>query len=151
MDYWKECISEAFDDAGIMATDEQIANVAGWAESAHQNYGMAMGHDCILYMTDTEYSKARFKRLDVIAVECNFASDILSKNIINGSVPASLGHRIRRTHMNLDTVKGMLAANDLSHCREVWLLHLSAQNSDEERFRREIQALTGVPVYIAGV
>jgi len=44
MDYWKECISEAFEDAGIAATDEQIENVAGWAESAHDHYGQAFGH-----------------------------------------------------------------------------------------------------------
>ncbi|MDP1772758.1 MAG: hypothetical protein Q8L15_10780 [Methylobacter sp.] len=47
MDYWKECISEAFDDAGITATDEQIGIVASWAQGARENYGMAHGHDCI--------------------------------------------------------------------------------------------------------
>ena len=47
MDYWKECISEAFEDAGITATDQQIEIVAEWVEGAHENYGMAMGHDCI--------------------------------------------------------------------------------------------------------
>ena len=45
MDYWKECISEAFDDAGITASDEQIDTVASWAEEAHEDYGMAMGLD----------------------------------------------------------------------------------------------------------
>lgn len=45
MDYWKETISEAFEDAGITATDEQIDTVASWAESAHDNYSMAHGHD----------------------------------------------------------------------------------------------------------
>ena len=45
MDYWEECVSEAFDDAGITATDAQINTVAGWVESAHTNYGMAYGHD----------------------------------------------------------------------------------------------------------
>lgn len=47
MDYWKECISEALDDAGIKATDEQIENIAGWVEGAHENYGMAHGYDAI--------------------------------------------------------------------------------------------------------
>ena len=46
-DYWRECIAEAFEDAKITATDEQIANVAGWAESASDNYGAAIGYDCI--------------------------------------------------------------------------------------------------------
>lgn len=47
MNYWKECVSEAFDDAGIAATEDQINTVASWVEGAHENYGMAHGHDCI--------------------------------------------------------------------------------------------------------
>jgi len=43
MDYWKECIAEAFCDAGIIATEEQIENVTGWVEGAHENYGLATG------------------------------------------------------------------------------------------------------------
>jgi len=44
-DYWTDCISEAFDDAGLSATSEQIDIVASWAEGAHEHFGMAMGHD----------------------------------------------------------------------------------------------------------
>lgn len=46
-DYWEECISEAFDDAKITATDTQRDLVASWVEGAFDNYGMAHGHDCI--------------------------------------------------------------------------------------------------------
>ncbi len=41
--YWKDLISEAFEDAKIVATDEQINNVAGWAESGLDNYSQACG------------------------------------------------------------------------------------------------------------
>ena len=47
MDYWNECIEEAFEDAGITATKDQVDTVASWVEGAHDNYGMAYGHDCI--------------------------------------------------------------------------------------------------------
>jgi hypothetical protein len=47
MNYWEECISIAFDEAGIIATKEQIDEVVGMVEGAHENYGMAHGHDCI--------------------------------------------------------------------------------------------------------
>lgn len=47
MNYWEECISEAFEDAGITATAEQKEAVSIWVEGAHDNYGMAHGHDCI--------------------------------------------------------------------------------------------------------
>jgi hypothetical protein len=45
MDYWEECIREAFDDAKIEATDKQIEIVAGWVESSHEYYGAATGLD----------------------------------------------------------------------------------------------------------
>jgi len=47
MNYWKECITEAFEDAGIDATEDQINTVTSWVEGAHENYGMATGRDCI--------------------------------------------------------------------------------------------------------
>jgi len=47
MDYWTECIEIAFEESGIAATKEQIENVAGCVEGAHENYGMAHGHDAI--------------------------------------------------------------------------------------------------------
>jgi hypothetical protein len=47
MDYWTECISEALEDAGIVATEEQIETIVSWVEGAHENYGMAHGYDAI--------------------------------------------------------------------------------------------------------
>ncbi len=105
--------------------------------------------EAFLYLTDSAYSSARFANLHVIAVECNFSSDILSDNIQSGALPQVVGRRVRRNHMELGTVIGMLKANDLSQCREIHLLHLSDGNSDEEKMVREIQEVTGVPVYAA--
>ena len=45
--YWSECISEALEEAGIVATVEQKNAVAEFVEGAHENYGMAHGHDAI--------------------------------------------------------------------------------------------------------
>lgn len=45
MDYWKETIESAFDEAGITATPGQIDLVAGAVEVSHENCGMAHGHD----------------------------------------------------------------------------------------------------------
>ena len=61
MDYWLECIKEAFEDAKIIATEEQIGNVAGWAESGHENYSMAHGHDCIPNPLETENTDLKRK------------------------------------------------------------------------------------------
>jgi phosphoribosyl 1,2-cyclic phosphodiesterase len=105
--------------------------------------------ESFLYLTDSAYSPVRFKRLDVVAVECNFCGDILSDNIQQGSIPQVVGRRVRRSHMSLDTVVGFLKANDLSRCREIWLLHLSDGNSNEEIMRRRVQEETGIATFIA--
>jgi len=83
-------------------------------------------------------------------VECNYSMDILRENIANGSVPVELKNRLLMTHFSLENVKDFLRANDLSKVQEIWLLHLSEGNSNAARFKREIQQLTGKPVYIAG-
>ena len=104
----------------------------------------------LLYATDTYYIRYKFPGLTHIMVECNYAADILEANVKRGSVPEVLKKRLLTSHFSLENVKEFLKANDLSQVREIWLLHLSDGNSDAERFKREVQALTGRPVYIAG-
>ncbi|MCP7855473.1 hypothetical protein JKR18_02825, partial [Listeria monocytogenes] len=55
--------------------------------------------------------------------------------------------RVLQSHFSLENVKDFLKANDLSHLREIHLLHISEKNGDPERFKNEIQAMTGIPVY----
>ncbi len=105
--------------------------------------------DKLLFATDTYYIRYRFKGLTHLMLECNYAADILQRNVDSGLVPAAMEKRIWRSHFSLEHVKEFLRANDLSKVRQIWLLHLSNDNSDEERFRREIQGLTGKEVYIA--
>lgn len=105
--------------------------------------------DKLLYLTDTAYSKYRFRGLTHLMLECNYSLDILRENAANGTIPVDLKNRIIRTHFSLENVKDFLRANDLSKVQEIWLIHLSDGNSDAERFKREIQELTGKPVYIA--
>ena len=104
----------------------------------------------LLYATDTYYIRYRFPRLNYIMVECNYAMDILEDNVQRGLVPEVLRRRLLTSHFSLENVKEFLRANDLSKVREIWLLHLSDGNSDAERFKREIMAVCGKPVYIAG-
>ena len=103
----------------------------------------------ILYATDTYFIRYRFANLNVIAVECNYSLDILRTNVANGSVEPALKSRILKSHFSLENVKEFLMANDLSKVEAIFLLHLSDNNSNAERFKREIQELTGRMVFIA--
>ncbi len=104
----------------------------------------------LLYVTDTYYIKWIMPELEYIMLEINYSTDILNANVEKGIIPESHKNRVIKSHMSLETAKGFLRANDLSKVREIWLLHLSDANSDAERFKREIQELTGKEVYIAG-
>lgn len=106
--------------------------------------------DRLLFATDTYYLKYRFPGLTHIMVECNYAIDILWDNVEAGLVPPGLKDRILKSHFSLQHVKEFLQVNDLNQVREIWLIHLSDGNSDADRFKREIQSLTGKPIIVAG-
>ena len=103
----------------------------------------------VLYLTDSAYCKYRFERLTTILIECNHSRDIIDANIEAGIIPTEMRHRLIRTHMGLDVVKGILSANDLSQVQAIYLTHLSEHNSDADRFKRDVMQATGKPVYIA--
>ena len=103
----------------------------------------------LLYATDTYYIRYRFRGLTHIMIETNYSMDILKRNVEAGLVEPALKTRILKSHFSLENVKKFLQANDLSKVQEIWLLHLSDNNSDAESFKREIQELAGKPTYIA--
>ncbi len=101
----------------------------------------------LVYITDSAYVPVKFRRLNIIAVECNYALDILQAN---ESLNVEAKKRTINNHFSLAQVKRLLKANDLKPVREIHLLHLSDGNSDSERFKREVQQLSGKPTYVAG-
>lgn len=76
-------------------------------------------------------------------VECNYSEKIMDERVKSGALNKSLAQRIQQSHFALENVKDFLKANDLSKVTEIYLLHLSADNSDPALFKREIQKLTG--------
>lgn len=103
----------------------------------------------LLFITDSYYSKYKFKGLNYIMIECNYIKETLDENIENGYIPESMKPRLLQSHFSLENVKGFLKANDLSQCREIILLHLSDRNSDSERMIREIREVTGITPKVA--
>lgn len=103
----------------------------------------------LLFATDTYYIRYRFPGLTHIMVEANFSQEILNENIASGRVPTVMKKRLMKSHFSLENVKDFLKANDLSKLQEIWLLHLSDNNSDEQLFKKEIAEVTGKLVIIA--
>lgn len=103
----------------------------------------------LLYLTDTYYCKYKFVGITHLMIECNHSYEILNENVSRGVLPPAMKKRLIRSHFSLENVKEFLKANDLSKVQEIWLIHMSDGNSNAEQFKREIQELTGKPVYVA--
>ena len=121
------------------ATQHDAAKPLGfYIKSIHTN-------ETLVFATDTYYVKNTFKNLNYIMIECNYANDILDNN---KGISKSQKERLYKSHFELENVKEFLRNQDLSRVKEIYLMHLSNANSDEERFKNEIMALTGIPTIV---
>lgn len=96
----------------------------------------------ILYATDTYYLNYKFDNVDHILIECNYSEEILD------AIP-DYRARVLKSHMSLENLKEALKTWDLRNTKDITLIHLSSENSNPEKFKNEIQELTGVKTYIA--
>lgn len=105
----------------------------------------------ILFATDTYYIRPTFADLRTVIIECNYADDILAANVEKnaGGMTWQRAQRVRASHLSLDTCLAALKANDLSHVNNVVLIHLSADNGNPRRFKKEVEQATGKPTHIA--
>ena len=102
----------------------------------------------VLYVVDTAYIRYIPRGLTHIIIECNHGNQELRESVDNGTISADLAKRITRNHLSLERLLDFLKSVDLSATEEIHLVHLSDNNSNEIRFKREVQQLTGIPVYI---
>lgn len=98
----------------------------------------------IMYATDTNYISYKFNGVTHYMIECNYSKKLIYSN---ENLPREVVLRIISTHFEIDDVKEFFRNQDLSKTIAIYLLHLSDANSDQERFIREIQEVTGKPVY----
>lgn len=126
----------------VMAFNCQHTNSDG-AEC--QNLGYLIQHKDIgkiLFATDTYYLKYKFKDVDHILIECNY-----SEKYMEDLEPYQM--RTFKSHMSLETLKETLKTWDLTKTKDITLIHLSANNGNPKEFKEEIEALTGIPTYVA--
>ena len=116
------------------------------------NYGFCIEStytkEKLVYMTDTMYCPNIFRGVTHWLLECNYIKDIIDENVRTKDITPELRNRIIRSHMSLETVKDLLAANDLRWTQTIYMMHLSNNNSDASIIKKEIQILTGKEVII---
>jgi phosphoribosyl 1,2-cyclic phosphodiesterase len=109
-------------------------------------YGFLISHPemgRLLYITDTELVKWRFKNVNQILVEANYSKEIIQQENPNYE-------HVCRGHMELGTTLEFLKVNKGQDLRNVVLLHLSDNNSDAEMFAAKAKEVVGMAdVYVA--
>lgn len=90
----------------------------------------------LVYLSDTEYCKYKFPKVNHILVESNY-----DKRVFNENHPTK--EHIFKGHMELQTTKNFVKANKSMELRNVILCHLSADNADPEVMKKEIQVVAG--------
>ena len=103
----------------------------------------------IMFLTDSCMCEYVFPGLNQVMIECNYSDAKLVEAINAGRTLPSQRERLMTSHMELNTCKGFLCANDLTNVANIVLLHLSDNNSDEKNFVSEIDRQTGKVVYAA--
>lgn len=88
----------------------------------------------MLYVTDTEYVRYRFKGITHFLIEANYSEDLVDKE------EAKYRHVIE-SHMELQTTIGCIQANQSELTRRITLCHLSRDNADPEAFRTAVEAI----------
>lgn len=103
----------------------------------------------IMFATDTQFIMQRFKDIDVYMLECNFDLDSMRKAIKCGKLDPMILVRVAGTHMSLETLKAYLENADLSKTQQIVLVHLSENNSNQDKYVESIQEQTGITTVAA--
>ena len=96
----------------------------------------------LIYASDTEYIKYRFKELNHILVEANYSKELVDRDSVKYK------HQITG-HMEIGTTCEFIEANRNPALRNVILLHLSEESGSPEEFQTKAEKMVDCPVYVA--
>lgn len=96
----------------------------------------------LVYLTDTEYCKYRFPKVNHILIEANYDTRLIPEDH-----PARF--HILKGHMELQTTKGFVQANKSNELRTVTLCHMSEDNMDISVMLQEVSEVAGKRVNVA--
>lgn len=108
-------------------------------------YMIAFKGNLIFYITDTcviPYVKPNM--ITHLIIETNHSFRLLKESDIN----PVLAQRIWETHLDIE-MAALFAKHQRKSLREVYLIHLSDEHSNEKEFKNRMEEATGVPVYVA--
>ncbi|MCK5127221.1 MAG: hypothetical protein KAR42_13285, partial [candidate division Zixibacteria bacterium] len=95
----------------------------------------------MLFATDTAFIRQRFNTpFSIIAIECSYDKDVLQNRVESGDINETLAKRLLTSHMEKQVaLKYLTDYCDLSKCREIHLLHLSRENIDKDKAKKDFE------------
>ena len=110
------------------------------------------GNEAMLFATDTyDIHQDFFSVFDVIAIECNHDLAIIQQRVDNCDMHQGLAERVAGSHMDIGRTIDYLTKECLvDECRELHLLHPSADNLDKEDARLRVHMATGIEPIFCG-
>lgn len=110
-------------------------------------YGFLITHPemgRLLYITDTELIKWRFKDINHILLGVNYDKDLIDRD------NTSKANHVFRGHLSIDTACDFVKANYSDSLQNVIMCHLSSENSDRDSFIEKMKkAACGANVDVA--
>jgi phosphoribosyl 1,2-cyclic phosphodiesterase len=103
-------------------------------------YGFLITHHemgKLLYITDTELIKWRFKDINHILLGVNY-----DKDLVDTDNPKA--NHVFRGHLSIDTACDFVKANDSDSLQNVIMCHLSSENADKDSFIEKIKNAVNV-------
>ena len=108
-------------------------------------YGFMIKHEemgKLVYITDTEYCKYTFKEVNHFLAEANYDETMIDKNAPNYE-------HVVKGHMSIQKTCEFLKANNNPLLENVFICHLSAENSSSDTFIKEVEKVVNCNVKIA--
>lgn len=94
----------------------------------------------LLFATDTYMIKYAINGLDYIMIEANYDVNLVEDD--------GLRERLIKSHMSIETTVKYLKSINLERVKKIYLMHLSSRHSNEEDFKKRVQAATGKEVVV---
>ena len=109
-------------------------------------------NELLLFATDTSHIKQKFHYpFAVIAIECSYNEPYLRKRVEEKTINEQLATRLLTSHMSESNCLSYLQNFcNLDKCREIHLLHMSADNINKERVKREFEKKLFIEIKIVG-
>lgn len=104
-------------------------------------YTVKCDNENLLFATDTSHIKQQFAiPFNIIAIECSYNKEYLQKRVDAGTIHEEVAKRLLTSHMEeKETARYLSEFCDLSKCREIHLLHCSADSLHKERIKTEFE------------